>query len=508
MSSNNSTIDLDENAILKLKIVELEKKIEQYEKNNQSKGDVFENTVPGIATRCNDSESKSNSPYTHHNLTNAQIIRYGRQLILPDIGVHKQESLCQKSALVVGAGGLGAPICLYLAGAGVGRIGIVDPDEVDLSNLQRQIIHSESTVGTPKAISAKQACAKLNSSISVIAYVTRFDESNAVALVKSYDVIVDATDNVASRYLINDAAVMHKKPVVSGSALRMEGQITTYAYQGGPCYRCLYPVPPPASSVTNCSDGGVLGVVTGIIGCIQALEVIKILIGGNNHESTTLSQRLILVDCTTSTFRTIKLRPRNLNCVVCGDVPTITKLVNYTEFCGTPLQEGEKKIGTISQSLILEAKKSENVSSHSIFIAQLADLYDKQSCKFSNACLIVDVRDSIQFEICSLPGSLNIPYQEFQKNMDFVLQSIIVAMSSNPKSCLNATASASNVSTFDAQIFPIYIICRRGMYSAAASRLLNKYLATSQSPTQLRAFNVIGGIEAWHLHIDQTFPLY
>ncbi|VDI69106.1 adenylyltransferase and sulfurtransferase [Mytilus galloprovincialis] len=213
------------------------------------------------------------------NLSNEQIGRYSRQLILPEIGVKGQLSLSRTSVLIVGAGGLGCPSAVYLAAAGVGRIGIVDYDEVELNNLHRQILHTEKRVGTPKSSSVASSCTQLNSLVECIPYHLQLDSTNALRLIKQYDVVLDATDNVATRYLLNDACILANKPLVSGSALRFEGQLTIYNYEGGPCYRCLYPKPPPPETVTNCSDGGVLGVIPGIIGCMQALEAIKICAG-------------------------------------------------------------------------------------------------------------------------------------------------------------------------------------------------------------------------------------
>ncbi|KAL6049858.1 Molybdenum cofactor synthesis protein 3 [Balamuthia mandrillaris] len=269
-------------------------------------------------------------------LTAEEAKRYGRQLLLPQFGVEGQKRLAESSVLLVGAGGLGSPIALYLAGAGVGCLGIVDDDTVELSNLHRQIIHSEQTVGQPKALSAQQAIQRLNSSITVIPYNTRLTSENALQLLESYDVVVDATDNIATRYLLNDSCVLSGKPLVSGSALGLEGRLTVYHYRGGPCYRCVWPRPPPPDSLGSCSENGVLGIVPGIIGSLQALEVIKVLTGMGE----VLSQKMLLFSATNTQSRVIGLPPRNPKCVVCSnESPTtatmkLAPMEEYERFCG------------------------------------------------------------------------------------------------------------------------------------------------------------------------------
>ncbi|OZJ05966.1 hypothetical protein BZG36_01257 [Bifiguratus adelaidae] len=216
-------------------------------------------------------------PLSVPKLSNGEILRYGRQLILPNFGPKGQLKLRNASILIAGAGGLGSPAALYLGASGLGRLGIIDHDTVDTSNLHRQVIHTEDRVGVNKAESAKMAIKQINSLCEVVAYDLLLDSSNALNIIRNYDVVIDATDNAATRYLLNDACVLAGKPLVSGSALRLDGQLTIYNYRGGPCYRCLYPTPPPPETVTNCADGGVLGIVPGIIGCLEALEAIKII---------------------------------------------------------------------------------------------------------------------------------------------------------------------------------------------------------------------------------------
>jgi adenylyltransferase/sulfurtransferase len=263
-------------------------------------------------------------------LTNEEIRRYSRHLILPEFGMAAQRQLKQGSVLLIGAGGLGSPLALYLAAAGVGHLGIVDFDTVDESNLQRQIAHGTSTVGVNKALSARRRIADLNPHVEVTVIDEPISSENALALMQPYQVIIDGTDNFPTRYLTNDAAVLLKKPNIYGSIFRFEGQATVFwPDRGGPCYRCLYPEPPPPGLVPSCAEGGVLGVLPGVIGTIQATEAIKILTGIGE----TLAGRLMLYDALTMRFRELRLR-RNPACPVCGDQPSITELIDYQQFCG------------------------------------------------------------------------------------------------------------------------------------------------------------------------------
>jgi adenylyltransferase/sulfurtransferase len=255
---------------------------------------------------------------------------------MPSIGVLGQERIVSARVLVVGAGGLGSPCLLYLAAAGVGRIGILDYDTLESSNLQRQVVHNERGIGLSKADSAVEAIKRLNSLVTPIAHNLMIDSTNAMQIISNYDIVVDCTDNAVTRYLLNDSCVLSKKPLVSGGALKWDGQLTVYNHRGGPCYRCLFPIPPDPSLITNCNQGGILGagykklnVVTGIIGSTQALEVIKLICNGDSS----FSQRMLILDAETGMFKCVKLRPRQINCEVCGDNPTITKLIDYTQFC-------------------------------------------------------------------------------------------------------------------------------------------------------------------------------
>jgi len=263
-------------------------------------------------------------------LSNEEIRRYSRHLILPEVGLAGQKKICATSVLCIGAGGLGSPIAMYLAAAGIGKLGIVDFDTVDYSNLQRQILHTDADVGRPKAQSAKETIAGINPNCEVVIHNTRISAENAFELIAPYDIVVDGTDNFPTRYLTNDACVLLKKANVYGSIFRFEGQASVFApHLGGPCYRCLYPEPPPPGMVPSCAEGGVLGVLPGIIGCIQATEILKLALG----RGTSLVGRLMLFNALDMKFRELKLR-RDPQCPLCGDNPTITKLIDYETFCG------------------------------------------------------------------------------------------------------------------------------------------------------------------------------
>ena len=265
-------------------------------------------------------------------LNSDEIRRYSRHLILPEVGLEGQKKIRAASVLCIGAGGLGSPVALYLAAAGIGKLGIVDFDTVDLSNLQRQILHGTADVGRPKTQSARDTLQPPQPDVQVVLHHTRLTSENALDLIRPYDIVVDGTDNFPTRYLANDACVLLRKPNVYGSIFRFEGQASLFApHLGGPCYRCLYPEPPPPGAVPSCAEGGVLGVLPGIIGLIQATEILKLILG----QGTSLLNRLLLFNALDMQFRELKLR-RDPQCPLCGDHPTITQLIDYETFCGTP----------------------------------------------------------------------------------------------------------------------------------------------------------------------------
>ncbi len=285
-------------------------------------------------------------------LSKDEVLRYSRHLIMPEVGMEGQLKLKKAKVLCIGAGGLGSPLAIYLAAAGVGRLGIVDFDVVDLTNLQRQVIHGTADVGKPKLASAEETIRKINPNVEVVGYETRLTSENAIELFAGFDIVVDGTDNFPTRYLVNDACVLLGKPNVYGSIFRFEGQVSVFYAREGPCYRCLYPEPPPPGLVPSCAEGGVLGVLPGIVGSIQAMEAIKLIIG----QGQPLIGRLLVFDALSIKFRELKLR-KDPECPVCGAHPTITKLIDYEQFCRIRGEEQTAVVNGIPEVTAQEVKK-------------------------------------------------------------------------------------------------------------------------------------------------------
>ncbi len=325
-------------------------------------------------------------------LSNQEITRYSRHLIMPEVGIEGQKKLKNSRVLCIGAGGLGSPLALYLAAAGVGTLGILDFDVVDFSNLQRQVIHSEKTVGNPKVESAKDRLLELNSDINIVVYNEMLNSSNAMEIMKDYDVVVDGTDNFATRYLTNDACVFLGIPNVYGSIFRFEGQVSVFDAKRGPCYRCLYPEPPPPGLVPSCAEGGVLGILPGVVGTIQASEVVKLII----DKGTPLIGRLLFLDVLEMEPKILKLR-KDPNCPVCGEQPTVTELIDYEAFCGIGRgeQEEEKK-PTVEEITVEEFSR----------------------IKKEQEIILVDVREPHEYDICNIEGSKLIPLGELKDRTD------------------------------------------------------------------------------------------
>jgi molybdopterin/thiamine biosynthesis adenylyltransferase/rhodanese-related sulfurtransferase len=319
-------------------------------------------------------------------LTVDEVRRYSRHLIIPDVGMTGQKRLKNAKVLCVGAGGLGSPALLYLAAAGVGTLGIVDFDVVDESNLQRQVIHGQSDIGRSKAESARDSIREINRYVNVIVHKERLDSDNAMQIFADYDLIVDGTDNFATRYLVNDACVLLGKPYVWGSIYRFDGQASVFWAEYGPCYRCLYPEPPPPGMVPSCAEGGVLGVLCASIGSIQVNEAIKLITGIGEP----LAGRLMIYDALEMTYRSVKVR-KDPECPVCGKNPTVTELIDYEEFCGAVSEEAQ-----------------EAAAGSTITARQLKDMQDADENIF-----LVDVREPNEYEIVSIPGSVLIPKGEF-----------------------------------------------------------------------------------------------
>jgi sulfur-carrier protein adenylyltransferase/sulfurtransferase len=319
-----------------------------------------------------------------------EVRRYSRHLIIPDVGMAGQKRLKNAKVLCVGAGGLGSPALMYLAAAGVGTLGIVEFDTVDESNLQRQIIHGQSDIGRPKAESARDSVLEINPYVTVNLHTDRLDSTNVFELFSQYDLIVDGTDNFATRYLVNDACVLLGKPYVWGSIYRFDGQASVFWAEYGPCYRCLYPEPPPPGMVPSCAEGGVLGVLCASIGSIQVTEAIKLLTGIGE----TLLGRLMVYDALEMTYRQVKIR-KDPNCAVCGENATVTELIDYEAFCGTISEEAA------------EAARDSTIS-----VVQLKDMLDAREAGDIDFVLI-DVREPGEFEIVSIDGAVLIPKGEF-----------------------------------------------------------------------------------------------
>ena len=373
--------------------------------------------------------------------------RYSRHLILPEVGLEGQKRLKAANVLCIGTGGLGSPLLLYLAAAGIGRIGIVDFDIVDSSNLQRQIIHGTSWVGKPKIESAKQRILEINPFCQVELYETRLSSENALDIMESYDVVVDGTDNFPTRYLVNDACVLLNKPNVYGSIFRFEGQATVFNYQEGPNYRDLYPEPPPPGMVPSCAEGGVLGVLCGIIGTIQATETVKIILGQGN----TLSGRLLLYNALDMKFRELKLRPN-------PERPIIEKLVDYEQFCGIPQAN-------------MEAAQQQ-ASIPEMTVQDLKQLLDSNADDY----VLIDVRNPHEYEIAAIPGSVLVPLPDIEAGPGV----------SKVKQLLNGHRLIAH--------------CKMGGRSAKALGLLKA--------AGVEGTNVKGGITAWSQEIDPSVPQY
>ncbi|MFI5104178.1 MAG: molybdopterin-synthase adenylyltransferase MoeB [Terriglobales bacterium] len=378
-------------------------------------------------------------------LNNQEVLRYSRHLIMPEVGMEGQQKLKAARVLCIGTGGLGSPLALYLSAAGVGTLGLVDFDVVDFTNLQRQVIHFTSDVGRPKLESAREKIAAINPFVNVQTFNAKLTSDNALEIFAGFDIIVDGTDNFPTRFLVNDACVFTGKPNVYGSIFRFEGQASVFAAKDGPCYRCLYPEPPPPGLVPSCAEGGVLGILPGLVGLIQATEVIKLILGSGQP----LIGRLLLVDALGMKFRELKLR-KNPDCVVCGDHPTVTKLIDYEEFCGLRGQETP-----VNQTGIPE-----------ISVEEL-----KQRLDAKDDIFILDVREAHEYQICNLNGHL-IPLNDLSKR----------------------------VSELD-PAREMVVHCRSGVRSARAVAFLRQAGFT-------KAKNLAGGILAWADRVDPNVPKY
>jgi adenylyltransferase/sulfurtransferase len=379
-------------------------------------------------------------------LSNDEILRYSRHLIMPEVGMEGQQKLKAARVLCVGAGGLGSPLALYLAAAGVGTLGLVDFDVVDLTNLQRQIIHTTNDVGRPKLDSAAEKLAAINPFIQLRKFETKLSSANALDIIRQFDIVADGTDNFPTRYLVNDACVLIGKPNIYASIFRFEGQASVFAAERGPCYRCLYPEPPPPGLVPSCAEGGVLGILPGLLGVIQATEVIKLILGSGDP----LIGRLLLVDALAMRFRELRLR-KNPECPVCGANPTIRELIDYQEFCGIRGESQEAPVSSGVPEIRPEELKARLDAGDDVFI--------------------LDVREPHEYQICNLGGHL-IPLGELPAR-------------------LNELDSSGEIVAH----------CRSGVRSAKAVTLLRQ-------AGFAKVKNLAGGILAWSDKVDPSVPKY
>ena len=394
-------------------------------------------------------------------LTNDEIARYSRHLILPEVGMEGQQKLKAARVLCVGTGGLGAPLALYLAAAGVGTLGLVDFDTVDKSNLQRQIIHSTNTVGMLKVDSAELMLHGLNPNLNVVKYNTMLTSANALEIFKDFDIIADGTDNFQTRYLVNDACVLTGKPNAYGSIFRFEGQASVFAAKDGPCYRCLYPEPPPPGLVPSCAEGGVLGILPGLVGVIQATEVIKLILGIGEP----LVGRLLLVDALGMSFRTLKLR-KNPDCPACGTHPTVTELIDYDQFCGIAKPTAIGPLEVAQNQAVGDAPVVDGIPQVSVETL-------KRKLDAKEDVFVLDVREPHEYPIANIGAPL-IPVGDLEKRV-------------------GELAAHKNDE--------VIIHCRSGARSQKAALILKQAGFTNVS-------NLAGGILAWADKIDPSMPKY
>ncbi len=377
-----------------------------------------------------------------------EIQRYSRHLIMPEVGMEGQKKLKAAKILLVGTGGLGAPLGLYLSAAGIGTLGLVDFDTVDFSNLQRQVIHGTKDVGRPKLDSAREKILDINPNVRVETYEAMLTSDNAMDIIAGYDIVIDGTDNFPTRYLVNDASVLLNKPNVYGSIFRFEGQASVFDTRRGPCYRCLYPEPPPPGLVPSCAEGGVLGILPGIIGLVQATEAVKLILG----RGRTLVGRLILYDALQMKFRELKLR-KNPKCALCGDHPTIKALIDYQQFCGITPQAA--------------AGAAEPEEFDEMTPKELKTMLDS-----GGTPVILDVREPHEYDICRLPGSILIPLGQLGQRLD-------------------------ELNSDDA----IVVHCKLGGRSAKAVEQMERAGFTNVK-------NLVGGIDRWSQEVDSSVPRY
>ena len=384
-------------------------------------------------------------------LSHEEVLRYSRHLIMPEVGMEGQKKLKAAKILLIGTGGLGSPTSLYLAAAGIGKIGLVDYDVVDYTNLQRQVIHGTKDVGRSKLDSATETLSDVNPHVELVQYLTPLTSENALEIIEDYDIVIDGTDNFPTRYLVNDACVMSGKINVYGSIFRFEGQVSVFGAEDGPCYRCLFPEPPPPGLVPSCAEGGVLGILPGTVGTLQATEAIKLVLGVGRP----LIGRLMLYDALEMTFDTLKVR-KNPECPVCSEHPTLTELIDYEQFCGVPAHDRS----TFEDDL--EVKPIPAIGVKAL----------KESLDNGEDLLILDVREIHEVDISKIEGAVNIPKGDVLNRLNEIPRDV-----------------------------KLIVQCRTGVRSADVVRWLQEHNYDN-------AYNLVGGINAWARQIDPTLPVY
>uniref|UniRef100_A0A7S3LCL4 Adenylyltransferase and sulfurtransferase MOCS3 homolog n=1 Tax=Amphora coffeiformis TaxID=265554 RepID=A0A7S3LCL4_9STRA len=461
MSSSITEATKDEQIrALESKVRELEAKLSKIEGQQQQ----LSNRGPTVHV-AEEATSIPNSVFqrlsTNRDLTAQEIERYSRQLILSrGFGVSGQRKLLSSSVIVIGAGGIGSTLLMYLATAGIGQLGIVDFDNVEISNLHRQVIHRTDRIGQSKAASARQTLEALNPLVSYKIHECQVDANNVLNLVEQYDCVVDCSDNPKTRYLVNDACVLANKPLISGSAVGLEGQITVYNYQNGPCYRCLYPRPSATTGCRSCADAGVFGPVPGLIGILQAIETIKVLTG----TGSVLSDRLLMYDSMQANFLSIKKPPKRLKCPVCGSAPTIRSMADSQETLLTAVGPQPKLVpAELAEDLVVTCEAYNKV---------------RQS---NTPHILLDVRVKEQYELCHLGDSVHIPLDSITGELD-------------------------RIESISGGKLPIYCLCRRGIASADATIILNEAKVSRLGIHSV--FNVKGGLDSWRTSVDPSFPRY
>lgn len=384
-------------------------------------------------------------------LSHDEVTRYSRHLIMPEVGMEGQKKLKAASVLLIGTGGLGSPTAIYLAAAGIGTIGLVDYDVVDSTNLQRQIIHGTKDIGRPKIASASETLADINPYVKLVTYEVPLTSENALDIIADYDIVIDGTDNFPTRYLINDACVMLGKLNVYGSIFRFEGQLSVFGHPEGPCYRCMFPEPPPPGLVPSCAEGGVLGILPGTIGTLQATEAIKLIL----NIGEPMIERLMIYDALSMTFDTVKIR-KNPACPVCGEHPTISELIDYEQFCGMPAHD--------------RSPYSANEPREAIPSIGVAALHDR--LHRDEKLVLLDVRETHELDISKFENAIHIPKDEVLNRLNEIPQDV-----------------------------PVIVICRSGGRSGQVVQWL-------QARGYDNTINLIGGINAWARQIDTTLPIY